>query len=201
MQLHAFMFMGRPGCGKGTQAALLIESLKTMDPLHSVLHVEPGAEFRKFNEGPTYTAKRGKEVVDAGGLNPEFMPIYMWANVLIQRFDGTQHVIFDGTPRRLLEGQVIEPAFEFYKLIPHLIYLNVDLDESKKRLLLSGKTSGRKDDNEVSIERRKLAYENDIHPTVEYFRKGTKVKFHEIDGTGTIEEVHSRLLKSLDLQK
>lgn len=194
------MFMGRPGAGKGTQSQLLIESLKQIDPSHPILHVETGAEFRKFNEGPSYTAKLGKQIVDSGGLMPAFMPVYMWANALVERFQGSQHVIFDGTPRKLLEGQLIESIFPFYSLEPHLIYLDVHHDESKKRLLLRGKLHGRKDDAADAIERRKAAYEADIHPTVEYFRASKTVKFHDIDGIGSIPEVHERILKALQLQ-
>jgi adenylate kinase len=194
------MFMGRPGAGKGTQVELLRKSMAKIDPNHGILHIEPGAEFRKFNEGPSYTAKLGKQLVDAGGLMPAFMPVYIWSTMLVDRFKGTEHIMFDGAPRKLLEGMMIESVFPFYDLEPHLIYLDVDHPESKKRLLLRGKTSGRKDDNEAAIERRKVAYENDVHPTVEYFKKSAIVKFHNIDGMGTIEEVHERILKSLDLQ-
>ena len=193
------MFMGRPGAGKGTQSRLLIESLNKIDPAHPVLHIETGAEFRKFNEGSSYTAKVGKRVVDSGGLMPEFMPVYIWGSALVAGFTGDQHVIFDGTPRKLLEGELVGSVFPFYGLRPHLVYLEVDHEESKKRLLLRSQREGRKDDDEAAIERRKTAYETDVHPTVEYFRSAEGVDFHEIDGLGAIEAVHQRILEALKL--
>jgi adenylate kinase len=200
MKLHAFMFMGRPGSGKGTQANLLIETLKKLDPSHPVLHIETGAELRAFNNGPTYTAALNKKTQDKGNLLPEFMPIYAWAHSLTQRFTGNEHVIFDGSPRKILEGQLMESMLPYYDFEPHLVYLDVDHGESKKRLLLRGKTSGRKDDTDEAIERRKADYEAQTHPTVEYFKKGKVVKFHGIDGVGSIEDVHERLIKDLNLQ-
>lgn len=178
----------------------MLESLKKLDPARALLYIETGAELRRFNEGSTYTATLNKKIQDTGGLLPEFVPIYMWSNVLINRFTGAEHVVFDGTPRKVLEAQLIETVFPFYSLKPHIIYLDVHHEESKKRLLLRGKTSGRKDDNEDAIERRKQAYEQDIHPTIEYFRKRSMVYFHDIDGIGTIEDVHARIVKALGLK-
>lgn len=200
MQPHAFMFMGRPGAGKGTQAQLLIETLAKKDPNRKVIHIETGAEFRKFNEGPSYTSKLGKQIVDTGGLMPVFMTVYLWGSALVERFTGQEHLIFDGTPRKLLEAQLVEGVFPFYGIKADLIYLDVHHDESKKRLLLRGKLQGRKDDAEEAIERRKIAYDKEVHPTVEYFRTHHLVKFHDIDGIGTIPEVHARILKSLGLE-
>lgn len=192
------MFMGRPGCGKGTQAALLMEVIKKLDPTRQLLTIETGAILRKFNQGPTYTAEIARKVMDAGGLLPEFMPILMWANTLAEQFKGDQHVFIDGSPRKLLEAQLLESALPFYGLDCHVIYLDVHHEESKKRLLLRGKTSGRKDDNEASIERRKAAYEKDTHPAVEYLQGRPNMHFHSVDGIGTIQEVHERIMKALD---
>jgi len=201
MQLHAFMFMGRPGSGKGTQSQLLIEALKKIDPAHGVLHLETGAELRAFNGGKTYTASLNKKTQDKGGLLPEFMPIYAWAHALVQRFTGAEHVIFDGSPRKILEGQLMESMLPYYDFVPHLIYLEVDHIESKQRLILRGKTSGRSDDNEEAIERRKMDYEERTRPTVEYFRKGSVIKFHDVNGVGTIDEVHTRVMTAIGLYK
>lgn len=193
------MFMGRPGSGKGTQANLLIETLKKLDPAHGVLHVETGAEFRKFNEGTSMTARLSKKIVDSGGLMPEFMCVYLWGTSLVANFTGNEHVIFDGTPRKLLETQMLEGVFSFYGFTPNVIYLDVHHEESKKRLILRGKLHGRKDDAEDAIERRKIAYEKQIQPSIDYLRAHPEMHFHDIDGIGTIEEVHARILQSLGL--
>jgi len=193
------MFMGRPGSGKGTQSQLLIQKLQQIDQSHGVLHIETGAEFRKFNEGSSYTAKRNKERVDNGILAPVFMTVYAWGNALVSRFTGNEHVIFDGTPRKLLEAQLLEGVFPFYELTPHVIYLDAHKEETTKRLLLRAKTQGRKDDNDKGIAKRHSQYEEEVQPSVDYLRIQPTVRFHDIDGVGTIEEVHARIVKALAL--
>ncbi len=199
MQLQAFMFMGRPGSGKGTQVNLLIDQIEKKDPSHKALHIELGAEFRSFNEGPSYTAKHAKKVVDSGGLMPEFMPVYLWAKAMIDRFDGTQHVIFDGSPRKLLEAELMEKAAAFYGFNGNVIYLDVHTEESTQRLLLRGKNHGRKDDIPEAIKVRQATYEKETQPTVEFLRSRPHMHFHHVDGIGTIEEVHARIVKALGL--
>jgi adenylate kinase len=200
MQLQAFMFMGRPGSGKGTQSNLLIESLKKIDPDHSVLHLETGAEFRKlFKPDGNFTSRLGKKTIDAGILMPVFMTVYAWGNVLVEKFDGTQHLIFDGTPRKLIEAKLIEEVFPFYGLIANVIYLDAHVEETTKRLLLRAEQQGRKDDTHAGIAKRHSEYEKQVQPTLDYLRKHEGVRFHDIDGIGTIPEVHARILEALKL--
>lgn len=199
MQPQAFMFMGRPGSGKGTQANLLIDLLKQKDPGKKSLHIETGAKFRKFNEGDSFTAKQNKKLVDAGVLAPEFMCVYMWSTTMVTDFTGNEHVIFDGTPRKLLETQMLEGLFPFYGMKANVIYLDAHKDETTKRLLIRAKTQGRKDDNEAGIAKRHSEYEAQVQPSIDYMKKHPKMHFHDVNGIGTIEEVHQRIVKALGL--
>ena len=45
---QSFIFMGRSGCGKGTQAKLLMEYLKKIDPARDIFYLETGAGVREF---------------------------------------------------------------------------------------------------------------------------------------------------------
>lgn len=192
--------MGRAGAGKSTQAKLLIDKLKKIDQDRGLMHIETGAEFRKFNEGPSYTARLGKSIVNAGALMPEFMCVYLWSRALEERFTGNEHVIFDGTPRKLLEARMLEQVFPFYKLDkPWVIYLDVDHTESHTRLSLRAKSSGRADDAEDIIKKRQQAYEADVHPTVEWYRSSPDVTFLEIAGERSVEDIHADIVKKLGL--
>ena len=198
MKPHAFIFIGRAGAGKGTQAKLLSETLKKIHD-RPLLYMETGVEFRKFINSDNHTARLSKSVVETGGLMPEFMPVYIWGKILTEQYQGDQHLIFDGTPRKLLEAQLLDSVFPFYGFEkPSVIYLDIEHEESHKRLMIRSK-EGRKDDNAAAIERRRIAFEQDVLPTIEWYRSNPRVTFLDTDGHGTIEEVHARIVKALGL--
>ena len=73
---------------------------------------------------------------------PEFMLIYIWSGLLIKNYTGVEHLVFDGTPRKLLEAKILDPVFSFYGLEkPWVVFLGVDHDVSTKRLSLRGAKS------------------------------------------------------------
>ena len=200
MTPQSFIFIGRYGAGKGTQAKLLMEVLKRIDPNHPPLYLETGAEFRKFMVGDSYTARYSKKQVEAGYLMPEFMCVYVWGKRLIEEYDGSQHLVFDGTPRKLLEAKVLESLAPFYGLEkPWIIYLDVEHEESISRLKLRNNTSGRADDSEAALIERKKAFEEDVVPTIAWYKTNPNVNFLDIDGERSIEEIHADIVKKLGL--
>lgn len=56
-------------------------------------------------------------------------------------------------------------------------------------------TSGRADDNEVTIQRRVDTYFAQTLPVVDYYKQFGKV--HHIDATGTIDEVYAQTKKAI----
>lgn len=193
---QSYIFIGRSGCGKGTQAEALTKTLLAKDPGLMMLHIESGNELRKFSTGTTHTAQLVKEILSNGGLMPEFMPIYLWGKIFSERFTGKETLIFDGTPRKLMEAQILDSLFPFFGLDkPWIIYLDVDHEESSKRL----KLRGRNDDNEDAIKKRLEWYESDVRPSVEYYRTNPNVRFLDIDGERHIETVHADIVKKVGL--
>ena len=61
MNKNSFIFIGRSGSGKGTQAALLIQALKKSDPNREPLYVQTGQELRQFIQGSSFTQKITKK--------------------------------------------------------------------------------------------------------------------------------------------
>jgi adenylate kinase family enzyme len=191
---QVFIFIGRSGCGKGAQVDLLIKALKEADSSRGVLYIQTGQEFRKFIQGQSFSAKRSKVCNEKGGLQPEFLAIKMWVDALVDNYNGTDHVVFDGTPRKFHEAGVLESIFDFYDFDkPYVVNIDVSREESRKRLLLRK----RMDDNESEISKRLDWYETDVAPTVEYFRKNAKYIFLKIDGERPIPDIHADLMKRL----
>jgi len=104
----------------------------------------------------------------------------MWAGILVEKFTGEEYLVFDGTPRKLKEAEILESIFPFYGIDkPWVIYLDVEHEESAKRLTLRAKQVGRADDNnEEALVKRRKAYEDDVIPTIEWYKKNPNVKFH-----------------------
>ena len=190
-----FIFIGMSGCGKGTQAELLKEYLKKIDPQKKVFCLQTGAEFRKFIQGDTYTQKLSKINYDEGGLQPEFLSVYMWSRMLAENFEKGEHLIVDGTPRKFHEAGVLDSIFDFYKLEkPYLIFLNIGQKWATERL----KGRGRFDDNHDDVESRLKWYETDVVPAINFYRDNPKYNFLEINGEQTIEKVHQDILEKLN---
>jgi adenylate kinase family enzyme len=196
MYKQAFIWIGRSGCGKGTQAALLIDALKKADASRGVKHIETGAEMRQFIQGQTITQQMAKGITESGGLQPEFIAIYQWTNVLVNQYNGSDHLFFDGSPRKLEEAAALDSIFPFYGIEkPWIMYLEVDPEEIHKRLL----KRGRKDDTLEGINRRLAWYETDVAPTVNFYRTSPEHRFLEMNGVGTVEAIHAEILKKVGL--
>ena len=189
-----FIFIGRSGCGKGTQAKLLKDHLNKIDPQRNVFYVQTGIEFRKFIQGGSYTQKLSKIIYDVGGLQPEFLSIYMWSRLMAEEFKENEHLIVDGTPRKLHEAGALHSIFEFYKREkPYLIFIKTGEKWSVDRL----KTRGRLDDNPDDIKARLSWYETDVLPAVGFYKNNPKYNFIEINGEQTIEKVWQDILEKL----
>ena len=189
-----FIFIGMSGCGKGTQAKLLGEYLKKVDPKREVFFLETGAEFRRFIQGEGYTQRLSKKIYDEGGSQPEFLSVYMWSHLIAENFKEDEHLIVDGTPRRFHEAGALDSAFDFYsREKPYFIFLNIGKEWATERL--TGR--GRDDDNQDDIKARLNWYETDVVPAINFYRNNPKYNFLEINGEQTIEKVHQDIWDKL----
>lgn len=191
---ETFIFIGPSGCGKGTQAELLIEYLKENDS-REIFYLESGEKIRKFLASESYSGKLSKELYEKGILQPEFLAVWIWADILIENLKGGEHLIVDGTPRKLREAKAFDTAIRFYKREgTHVIFINVSKNWSRDRL----EERGRKDDKmKGDIERRLDWYEKEVTPTIEYLKNDPNYRFHEINGEQSIEQVHGEIIKKI----
>lgn len=194
MKPKAFIFIGRSGSGKGTQAKLLTDYLQQLDPTKQTLYIQSGGEFRDFVKGDSHTETIARSVNDQGGLQPEFLAVYMWTNVLVHKYTGTENLIFDGTPRKLHEAGVLDSIFDFYKMEkPYVINLKVSEDWSVRHLMARGRT----DDKEDVIRERLSWFEKEVEGAISYYRTSPRYHFIEIDGEQTVQDVHKQLVKKI----
>ena len=193
MKLQTYIFIGRSGCGKGTQVALLQEYIKKQDHKRHIFYIETGERFRQFIKEHSLSSRLAAEIYKAGNRQPDFIAVWMWSHLLVEKMTGEEHVIFDGTPRSFHEAQIIDTAITFYKR-PQVIYLNISWETSKARMIARRRMD---DINEEEIERRLNWFESDVLPAVEYFRKYSKYNFIELDGDQPVEAVQHELLSKV----
>ncbi len=192
MTPQTFIFIGRSGCGKGTQAKLIQDYLKKFDASRDILYIQTGAEFREFIKGNTVTQKLSKEMYDKGMFQPEFLAIHMWTSVLVSKYTAGEHLILDGMPRKYHEAGVLDSVWPFYKMRPpHVIYIDITHDESKKRLL----ARKRFDDNDKEIEERLSWFESEVVPTLDFFKSNPDYDYVVVNGMQPAEEVHKEIIE------
>lgn len=192
---QTILFFGHSGSGKGTQAKKLIEFLDNNTDSKSV-YIETGARIREFITKEGYTNKVTKDIIDSGGLLPEFLPIWIWSDVLVHEYTGKEHLILDGLSRRLQESRVLHTTFQFYGINkPKVVCIEVSREWSRQRLT----ERGRPNDDAEKIEERIDWYEENTQPAIDFFKAQEEYEFITVNGEQSIDEVHTEVLEKLGL--
>jgi len=176
-EVRTIFFIGKPGCGKGTQAKLLSE--KTGWKV-----ISAGSQFRALAAEETPVGRKIKSEIDVGVLAPHWFAMYLYLKALFGIGDGAD-VIFDGFNRKVPEAELVIDSLKW--LGRSFTILNIQVSDEEVRRRLSGRKviEGRADDNAVD-ERLKEYYEF-TDPALELFHKeGVLV---EINGEQTPEAI------------
>ena len=191
------IFIGRSGCGKGTQAELLQKKFQEKTPQTSIFYLETGERFRDYIQSGTYSSNLSKDVMNKGGLQPEFLAVWNWASLFIEKMQGNEHLILDGTPRKIDEAEVLDSALRFYKREkPFVIFLDVSKEFSIARF----KDRGRSDDKSLqAIEERMRWYEEYVVAAVRYYWHNDGYTLLNINGEQSIEEVHAEIVSKMGI--
>lgn len=194
MNKKTFIFCGRSGCGKGTQAKLLATYLATIDPGRKIFSYATGDGFRKLFEEDSYTSNLAKEITHGGKLQPLFLTIAMWGGAFIKDLGPDDYIFIDGYPRVEAEAIAVVSALEFYgRNTPIIIDFQVSRESSKKRM----EKRARADDTSENMETRLDWYDRDVVPAVEYLKQQPGYLYWSIDAERTIEEIHEDIIRRL----
>lgn len=196
MSQYTFIIFGASGSGKGTQAHLLIDFLKKIDSENEIMYIETGQKFREFADGSSYTSALVKGVMSTGALLPEFLPIWMWTEVLVHDFKGSGHIIFEGVSRREHEAPILDSAMRFYKREnPFVISIEVSKEWATERLM----KRGRYDDTPADIVERLNWYDKNVIPAIDFFKNDPYYKVLTINGEQSIEDVHKEIISKMGI--
>ena len=184
------VLFGKPGAGKGTQAAFLKSK-------YQLFHISTGDLFRYHIQGSTKLGILAKSYMDKGDLVPDDVTINMLKVAVAENSD-VKGFIFDGFPRTTAQAKALD-VFLSEKLmsITATVALEAEDDVLVERLINRGKTSGRSDDqNETKIRNRFVEYNNKTALLKTFYT--AQGKFHSVSGIGRVEEITQRLIELID---
>lgn len=210
------VFLGLPGAGKGTQAALLKDET-------GLAHITTGELFRENIRAGTELGKKVKEIVESGALVPDEITI----SLLLERMkadDCAKGVMFDGFPRNTVQAKALDSALdEQGKAIDMAIYINVPMEVLVDRLAgrwscpncgavyheknqppkkpgvcdnCGAKLSQRKDDHPDVVRTRLEVNLKNLQSLLDYY--GGQSKLKEIDGNRDTDEITKDIKRLLD---
>jgi adenylate kinase len=184
------ILFGPPGSGKGTQSDKLVEK-------YGLIHLSTGNLLRGEIACKTPLGIEASNFMDKGQLVPDEVVIGIIGNCLDDHMDA-RGFLFDGFPRTVAQAQALDKLLELKKTSINLVLaLDVSDTELIKRLLNRGKTSGRSDDvDESVIKKRLVVYNKDTAPVAEYYKR--LKKYQAISGEGTVEEIFDSICKAID---
>lgn len=184
------ILFGPPGSGKGTQAKKLVEK-------YNLLHISTGDLFRYEIGNKTDLGKKAISYMEKGDLVPDEITIGMLKNKVEANPD-VKGYIFDGFPRTVNQAEALDSFLSSKgQEVAALVALDVDDDEIVERLLERGKTSGRADDTNEEVIRKRISVYNESTAVV-YNYYDEVGKSERIDGKGSIDEIFERITSTIE---
>ncbi len=204
------ILVGPQGSGKGTQGELLSEYL-------GVPMIVTGDVYRAHIRLGTYIGGMARAIIDRGELMPDDITKELMRDEL-EKIDLEGGVVIDGYPRNTQQAQDLDEMLSIDYLISLTIPNEVTIHRiSNRRSCPSGHVWNllskpprtpdrcdydneelyiRTDDKPEAIRRRLEIFYEETEPIVKYYK--AQGKLLEVDGTGSIEEVHQAIIATLE---
>lgn len=209
------IFLGLPGAGKGTQAALVSQDA-------AMAHITSGELFRENIREQTELGRKAQPFVEQGRLVPDELTVGMIIDRIAQP-DALKGFVLDGFPRNVDQARALDEALASRdKTIDRALYIRVSTDELVRRLAgrwncrqcgavyheqsMPPKEGGvcdrcgsdlyqRKDDRPDVVRTRIEVNLKEMEPLLEHYRKDRKLA--ELDGESDVERVKEQLLAAM----
>lgn len=211
------ILLGCPGAGKGTQSKILASR-------YGLAHIATGDVFRAEIAAKSALGQKVESYLKAGTLVPDQIVVEVVAGKLDQSASGW---LLDGFPRTLEQAQALDKYLkQAGQQIDMVLYLNMDEKAVVDRLTsrrscakcgelynivtkvpqvdgkcdkCGGELKQREDDQESTVRKRLMVYEDLTRPLVAYYR--AEHPFHEVNGNQPAEKVTEELVSLIDQTK
>jgi adenylate kinase len=186
------ILFGPPGSGKGTQSEKIVEKF-------GLIHLSTGNLLRQEIAGRTALGMEAKNMMDKGQLVPDEVVIGM-IDTCLEKHPHSKGFLFDGFPRTVAQAEALDKLLAYKKTgISKVLALDVNEDELVKRLLKRGETSGRSDDTDESVIRKRFfVYKKETEPVAEHYKH--QGKFEVIKGVGSVDEIFEALSAAIEAE-
>jgi len=187
------ILFGPPGSGKGTQSEKLIAR-------YGFKHLSTGDILRSEIANKTALGMEAKSLMDKGQLVPDEVVIGMIRSAL-ENNPGVPGFLFDGFPRTTAQAEALDRLLEQKNAeIGVVLALQVPDEELISRMINRARTSGRSDDSDEQVQRKRLeVYLRDTLPVAKHYAQKNKVM--EIYGVGTVDEIFGKLSEEIERRK
>ena len=177
------IFFGPAGAGKSVQGQLLAAR-------NNWRWLSAGQLLRDTHDIDIIKQMQTGKLVDPEKVNQLMVDA-------LKRATNIDRVIIDGFPRQLSQARwLIETQPEHQRSIALVIVLEVPRSELLKRL----EVRGRVDDTPEAVDERLKIYRTEIYPILTYLTE-QGVNIAHIDGTGSVGQVHDRIMEELEACK
>ncbi len=177
------VILGKQGAGKGTQCALLVNHF-------NIPHISTGDMLRAAVAEGTELGLRAKTTMDAGELVSDDLILGIVQERLTQP-DAENGFLLDGFPRTDAQAQGLVEM-----LAPEGIDMAINIEVPDAVVTQRMLARGRDDDTPEAIERRLHLYQEETAPLLHFF--SSRGALAAVDGLGTEQEVHSRIIKAVE---
>lgn len=182
------ILLGPPGCGKGTQGALLATRTETT-------RIATGDLLREAVRAGTDLGQKAQSFMDKGLLVPDEVILGLITEVL-NTPEAQNGVIMDGFPRTVTQAEAVDELLASKgQTVDHVFTFEVPDAELVRRMQERAEQEGRSDDTPEAFQNRLGVYQEQTAPLIAFYEQRNLVT--AIPGTGTKDEVAARVQGAL----
>jgi adenylate kinase len=183
------LLMGPPGAGKGTQGALLAQSL-------GLPKLATGDLLRDAVKRGTPLGLKAKAVMEAGELVSDDLILGIVREELAKPA-AAKGAILDGVVRTVPQAEAVERLLaEQGKRLDAVLFFDVTDEEILGRLEKRRAIEGRADDDPAAVATRLKAYREQTAPVLAWYERKKAVR--HIPAVGPVEEIQQRVRRALE---